>query len=80
VVKITYNSLRGNLEDELSSWVEQSLMGDAEGATEKAQDQADNNSKALGVLCEKLVDKGVFRLEDIEEICDCYEHLALPNE
>jgi predicted transcriptional regulator YheO len=55
----------------LSAYVSR-FPASSEGVAERAQDTADHTLDVLGNLVEKLVEKGVFSLEDAVKVVDKY--------
>jgi len=74
--KILVDDWNGKKEMSVSQYIEQQLSSDRDGATERAQENADNSQSALARLCEILADKGILSAKDITVIACNFERDA----
>lgn len=67
---------RGESEIDLSQALQPSASSDRGGVAEQAQDQADENSKAIGRLAALLVDRRLITIDEAAAACGIYDTIT----
>lgn len=69
---VTVRTWRGDQEIELSEALTPKVSNDRGGVAEQAQDQADANARAIGLLAALLVERRLISVEEAASACGAY--------